>query len=177
MAALAPMNVRALAAHDALIAGGVNAVTLSADPLLIAMRTEGERRAVVDELERVRAAGQDVDYDLLGGDQVAVAEPALTPAIGAGLRLRGQRCVSPGGYVSALAAAVRGRGGRVEEGGDGHGLHDRGDGVAVRVRDVAGRADSVRTDAVVIANGAWLSRLARRFGVRQPVQAGRGYSY
>jgi D-amino-acid dehydrogenase len=30
---------------------------------------------------------------------------------------------------------------------------------------------------VVLANGAWLSRLARPFGVRQPVQAGRGYSF
>lgn len=41
--------------------------------------------------------------------------------------------------------------------------------------------DSTRTrhrfDAVVLANGAWLNELARPFGVRQPVQAGRGYSF
>ena len=34
-----------------------------------------------------------------------------------------------------------------------------------------------RHDAVVIATGAWLGALARRFGVRQTVQAGRGYSF
>jgi D-amino-acid dehydrogenase len=32
-------------------------------------------------------------------------------------------------------------------------------------------------DAVVVATGALLPRLARRFGVRRPVQAGRGYSF
>nr|MDT0665597.1 FAD-dependent oxidoreductase [Micromonospora sp. DSM 115978] len=36
--------------------------------------------------------------------------------------------------------------------------------------------DVERYDAVVIANGAWLAGLARRFGVVTPVQAGRGYS-
>ena len=34
-----------------------------------------------------------------------------------------------------------------------------------------------RFDAVVLAHGAWLGPLARRFGVRQPVHAGRGYSF
>jgi glycine/D-amino acid oxidase-like deaminating enzyme len=34
-----------------------------------------------------------------------------------------------------------------------------------------------RHDAVVVATGVWLGALARRFGVRQPVQAGRGYSF
>ena len=32
-------------------------------------------------------------------------------------------------------------------------------------------------DAVVLATGAWLGKLARRFGVRAVVQAGRGYSF
>jgi D-amino-acid dehydrogenase len=32
-------------------------------------------------------------------------------------------------------------------------------------------------DAVVLATGAWLGDLARNFGVRQTVQAGRGYSF
>ncbi len=35
----------------------------------------------------------------------------------------------------------------------------------------------LRFDSVVLAIGAWLGRLARPFGVRQPVQAGRGYSF
>ena len=34
-----------------------------------------------------------------------------------------------------------------------------------------------RFDAVVLATGSWLSQLARGFGVRTLVQAGRGYSF
>jgi D-amino-acid dehydrogenase len=41
----------------------------------------------------------------------------------------------------------------------------------------AGPQPGGRFDAVVLAHGAWLGGLARRFGVRQPVQAGRGYSF
>ncbi|CAO5149547.1 D-amino-acid dehydrogenase [Frankia sp. AiPs1] len=40
-----------------------------------------------------------------------------------------------------------------------------------------GHAGGGRFDAVVLATGAWLPRLARTFGVRVPVQAGRGYSF
>ena len=32
-------------------------------------------------------------------------------------------------------------------------------------------------DAVVVATGAWLSQMAREFGVKRVVQAGRGYSF
>jgi D-amino-acid dehydrogenase len=40
-----------------------------------------------------------------------------------------------------------------------------------------GHYDGGHHDAVVVATGAWLGELARRYGVRQPVQAGRGYSF
>jgi D-amino-acid dehydrogenase len=42
---------------------------------------------------------------------------------------------------------------------------------------VSSNGDRQRHDAVVIATGAWLGELAGRFGVRVPVQAGRGYSF
>jgi D-amino-acid dehydrogenase len=54
------------------------------------------------------------------------------------------------------------------------------------VRDVRDAGDNVlvhseekarRFDAVVVAAGAWIGQLTRRFGVRRPVQAGRGYSF
>src|SRR5690606_15942857 len=37
--------------------------------------------------------------------------------------------------------------------------------------------ERMQTDAVVIATGAWMPKLARRLGVRTRVQAGRGYSF
>src|SRR5690606_39722594 len=36
---------------------------------------------------------------------------------------------------------------------------------------------SYRADAAVVATGAWLSAMAREWGVRVPVRAGRGYSF
>ena len=40
-----------------------------------------------------------------------------------------------------------------------------------------GDAERVEADVVVLATGAWLGDLARPFGVRMVVQAGRGYSF
>ena len=45
------------------------------------------------------------------------------------------------------------------------------------VRLVTGDGETDPFDAVVMATGAWLGDLARHFGVRTVVQAGRGYSF
>src|SRR5690606_16980191 len=37
--------------------------------------------------------------------------------------------------------------------------------------------ERIEADSVVVATGAWLPQLVRRFGVRVRVQAGRGYSF
>src|SRR5699024_8391325 len=42
---------------------------------------------------------------------------------------------------------------------------------------VSRSGEELRAEAVVLASGAWLTSLARGFGVRQVVQAGRGYSF
>jgi len=100
-------------------------------------------------------------------------EPALTDRVGAAVQIHGQRYVHPPEFVRSLALAVRARGGEVLEGAGVTDLrHERG-GVVVTTQDGEGELH----DAVVLATGAWLGELAGRFGVRQPVQAGRGYSF
>src|SRR5262249_43079887 len=42
---------------------------------------------------------------------------------------------------------------------------------------VGGPGPEAGYDAVVLATGAWLGRLASRYGVRTAIQAGRGYSF
>jgi D-amino-acid dehydrogenase len=42
---------------------------------------------------------------------------------------------------------------------------------------VSDTGESLRADAVVLATGAWLNQLGKRWGVRTPVRAGRGYSF
>src|SRR4051812_3416024 len=172
MAALVPLNERALDAFDALTAGGVPATPHRAEPFLAGFRRERDAEHLLAELASIRDAGQPVAFSALTGAEAVAEEPVLTDRVGAAVRIEGQRYLHPPEYVRSLALAVRARGGEVREDARVTDLrHERG-GVAV-VAD-----DDVRLyDAVVVATGAELSRLAGRFGVRTPVQAGRGYSF
>ena len=100
-------------------------------------------------------------------------EPALSDRVGAAVQIYGQRYLHPPEYVRSLAFAVRDRGGEIVEDVDVTDLEHRSGGVSV----VARTGERHQHDAVVVATGAVLGALAGRFGVRQPVQAGRGYSF
>jgi glycine/D-amino acid oxidase-like deaminating enzyme len=173
LAAYVPLNQRSLEAFDTLAAGGVLAPTHPARPFLACFRRERQAAALVAELEAIRGAGQDVDFHPVTGGRARAMEPALTDGVGAAVRIAGQRYLHPPEYVRALALGVRARGGTVVEGTGVTDLHDDLGGVAV----VTSTGERLRYDAVVLATGAELGRLAGRFGVRQPVQAGRGYSF
>jgi D-amino-acid dehydrogenase len=175
MRAYAPMNLRALGAFDELTEGGVQAASLSADPFLACFRTPQDRAALVEELEHIRDAGQDVKYDLLTGSEVRGTEPSLSAAVGAAVRLHDQRYIDPPAFLAALAASFVSRGGRLVEGATVDQVGETSRGASVTTREATDGPH--RYDAVVLANGAWVGQLARQFGVRQPVQAGRGYSF
>jgi D-amino-acid dehydrogenase len=193
MRALIPINRRALESFDLLDAGGVRAATVAARPLLAAYPDRRECRALLAEIEHLRAAGQDIGYRELSGDEARELQPALSDAVGAAIDLHGQRFVDPGAYVHALADSVRGRGGTIHAGRKVTGVRD--DGRAVRLAlgtdtDTAtataadtttatgpAAGDGDEFDAAVLATGVHLGGLARAFGVRAIVQAGRGYSF
>jgi D-amino-acid dehydrogenase len=173
LAALAPLSGHALAAFDALAAGGVEAATVAGQPVVAAYASAARRVPLMTELAHIsRVAGQPVEFEVLDGPAVRAAEPVLTDAASAAVRIHGQRYLDPGSFVHALAASVRLRGGDILEHTGVTGLHD--DGTAVRV---AGGAGERGYDAVVLATGAWLGDLARAAGVRVRVQSGRGYSF
>ncbi|TDB83647.1 FAD-dependent oxidoreductase [Actinomadura sp. KC216] len=173
MESLVPINGRALPSFDALTAGGVKAETSDAGSFLAAYRTAEERRFLLEEVEHIRAAGQDLEFEVLDGDEARRLEPALSDEIGAAILLRGQRFINPGRFVHALADSVIDRGGKIEAGTAVTDIRDEAGGVVVHT---AGSGPEV-FDTVVIASGVWLGGLARRFGVRALVQAGRGYSF
>ncbi|WP_405431429.1 NAD(P)/FAD-dependent oxidoreductase [Micromonospora sp. NBC_00617] len=173
MRAYIPMNRRAFEAFDALTAGGVEATTHEAKSFIAAYRTEAERSVLLDELAHIHSAGQEIEFDVLTGAEAREVEPSLSDGIGAAIRLHGQRFINPGEYVHALAESVRARGGALEIGAEVVTVHDEGAGVRV----VTSAGADERYDAVVLATGTWLGDLARRFGVRTVVQAGRGYSF
>jgi D-amino-acid dehydrogenase len=172
MEAYLPLNEQALDAFDELAAGGVAAPVHEADPFLVCFRGPAQRRGLLRELEEMQAVGQKVDAEPLSGADARGLEPALSEQVGAAVLLRGQRFIDPGGYLQALADAVRARGGEILEGEEVIDVREIGDDA------VACTENGVhRFDAVVVASGALLTRLTRRFGVRGSVQAGRGYSF
>ncbi|HET7741510.1 MAG TPA: FAD-dependent oxidoreductase, partial [Mycobacterium sp.] len=173
MRAYAPLNALALGAFDRLALGGVDATTERADPFLACFRTAKERALLLNELKHIGDAGQEVKYEAITGAEARRAEPSLSPEVGAAVRIHEQRYIHPPRFLDALAAAVCARGGEVRTGVTVKRLRD--DGHAVSVIEAAGAVQPF--DAVVVANGAWLSELTRPFGVRRIVQAGRGYSF
>ncbi|HEX5566070.1 MAG TPA: FAD-dependent oxidoreductase [Streptomyces sp.] len=173
MSALVPINRLALPGFDVLAEGGVAAPTIEAKSFIAAYRTAQERRGLLEEIEHIRSAGQNIEYDILDGDDAREVEPALSPQIGAAVRLHGQRYIDPGAFVHSLADAVRARGGEIRTGLEVTDVHDRSGGVGVALSN--GTAEQF--DSVLLASGAWLGDLAGKFGVRRIVQAGRGYSF
>ncbi len=173
MTSLVPMNRLALESFDLLKAGGVIASTVEARSFLAAYRTAPERSTLLEEIEHIHAAGQGIEYDVLSGDEARQVEPTLSDEVGAAIRLRDQRFIDPGAYVHALADAVTARGGKIHTGASVQAVTEAGPGMLVSTA----QGSTEQFDAVVLATGAWLGQLARRFGVRNVVQAGRGYSF
>lgn len=184
MAVFTEVNQVGLEAYDELQAGhthahsqsrgAVDEPTRPAQPFLAAFASEKDRQGLVREFDGVERAGGKVDYELLTGEEVRAFEPSLTEAVSAGVAIHGQRFINPPRYMAALAASVRHRGGTILEGVDVADIRRSGAGVEL----LGSRGESLlRADHAVLATGAWLGGLARRYGVRQVVQAGRGYSF
>jgi len=173
MAAYVPLNERALEAFDALAAGGVMASTHRAEPFLACFRRERDAQRLCAELEQIRDAGQQTGFSPLVGRRVRAAEPVLTDRVEATVQIHGQRYLHPPEFLTSLAFAVQARGGEVVQGADVVHLQHRAGGITV----VTAAGERLQHDAVVLATGAALGLLAKPFGVRFPVQAGRGYSF
>ena len=113
MAAYVPLNERALEAFDVLAAGGVTAQTKPADPFLACFARERDARGLLTELQHIVDAGQDVSFHPVSGRQAGLLEPALSPRVGAAVRIHGQRYLHPPEFVRSLAQEVRARGARM----------------------------------------------------------------
>jgi D-amino-acid dehydrogenase len=166
------VNRQALDAFDRLAAGGIDAQTRAADPLLACFATAAARDGLLEELAALERLGQKVGHDLVAPARARELAPILTGHVVAAVQLHDQRFLDPPRYLAALADAVRARGARVAEHTPVLDVRDDGPHVVVSTRD-----DVRRHDAVVLATGAWLPELASRVGVRMLVQAGRGYSF
>lgn len=170
MRSYVPVNSESLDAFDALAAGGVQAPTTKA-PITAAFERADQASDLRHEFDLIREAGQELGVTDMTPEEAGV--PQLSSRIETVLRLEGQRYIDPGEFVRALAHSVEARGGEIRTGFTAEGL-DRSAGRMV-VRSSSG--ERVSAETAVVANGAWLGRLAKPLGVRTPVRAGRGYSF
>jgi D-amino-acid dehydrogenase len=164
------LNHECMAAYDELVANGVDAPITDA-PITALFRSSADAEHLLDQLQRLRDAAQPSSTTELTAVELREQVPLASSAVAVGVRINGQRFVDPGRFVQALASSVVERGAALDT-MDVADVRTSGEGVAVQPRT----GPALTADVAVIATGAWLPKLARRW-VRVPVQAGRGYSF
>jgi D-amino-acid dehydrogenase len=110
--------------------------------------------------------------ELVDGDELRRREPAFGPRLLGGVYYPEAATLDPARFLARLADACRRRGVEVQEGVTVERVESRA-GRVTGVRTSAG--DVVGSDAVVLSTGPFSLRLAGKFGVRIPVQPGKGY--
>jgi D-amino-acid dehydrogenase len=164
------LNHECMAAYDELVSNGVDAPITDA-PITALFRSSADAEHLLDQLQRLQDAGQPSSTTELTTAELREQVPLASSGVAVGVRINGQRFVNPGRFVQALASSVVERGAALDT-VDVADVRTSGQGVAVQPRI----GPALTADVAVIATGAWLSKLVRRW-VRVPVQAGRGYSF
>ena len=172
MSSYVAINHLAFSAYDDLAQGGVAATTHEA-PIMAAFEHDDQSKNLRHELELLENFGQPVLTNDLSGDEARRVVPQLSDRVSLVMQLDGQRFFDPGVFANALADSVRQRGGSIVTGATVTDVVDEG----THERVVSNNGSTFKTDAVVLATGAWLNALAKNVGVRMRVQAGRGYSF
>jgi D-amino-acid dehydrogenase len=164
------LNDECMAAYDVLVSNGVDAPITDA-PITALFRSSADAEHLLEQLQRLEAAGQSSSTTELTGAALREQVPLASSAMTVGVRIDGQRFVDPGRFVQALGRSVVERGAALDT-MDVADVRAVGDGVVVQP-DVG---PALTGDVAVIAAGAWLPGLVKRW-IRVPVQAGRGYSF
>lgn len=113
-----------------------------------------------------------IDAEVIDAAQAMRDEPALHEGVVGMLRFPGDARLRPDRFVSELARIVRDSGGVIEEHCEVQAIANDGDGVRV-----ATSQREYRSREMVLATGAWSSKLAKSTGLmRLPIQPGKGYS-
>jgi D-amino-acid dehydrogenase len=164
------LNHECMAAYDELVSNGVDAPITDA-PITALFRSSADAEHLLEQLQRLRDAGQLSSTTELTDAELREQVPLASSGVAVGIRINGQRFVDPGRFVQALARSVVERGGALET-VDVADVRASENGVLVQPAN----GPALTADVAVIATGAWLPKLVRRW-VRVPVQAGRGYSF
>jgi D-amino-acid dehydrogenase len=164
------LNHECMAAYDVLASNGVEAPVTDA-PITALFHTSADAEHLLEQLQRLRDAGQPSSTTELSAAELREQVPLASSAVTVGVQINDQRFVDPGKFVQALGRSIVERGAKLRT-DDVVDVQPFAGGVVVQPRG----GSAVAADVAVIATGAWLPRLVRRW-VWVPVQAGRGYSF
>lgn len=114
----------------------------------------------------------DMPADVLTAAEAAELEPGVRMTIAGAVLFPRDARVVPAKLMSALQHETQRLGVRLRYGSDVRGFHVNG----ARVEAVQTSTGVIRADEFVLCAGIWSSALARKVGLRLPMQAGKGYS-
>jgi D-amino-acid dehydrogenase len=171
-AALARLADRVFTLVDDMAADGVH-FELHKAGMVCATADEKEARKVLESMEPMREFGFELPETLLLGDELHEFEPALSDRVGAGFYVEQQWHVRANSFVEGLARRVRELGAEFAENSPAQAFAT----AAGRVRAVQTSSGEIEGDAFLLAAGSWTTPLARRLGVRIPMQPGKGYTF
>ncbi|MGZ4430157.1 MAG: NAD(P)/FAD-dependent oxidoreductase, partial [Gaiellales bacterium] len=154
--------------EEILAAEGIDFAYRAGGLLNVCVTPEGLEELAADAgvLER-----EGIEPEILDGDAARAREPLLSERVVGGVFWKADAHCQPHMFVSALAAAAERHGARFQLGTEVSGLEHDGR----RVRAVRTAAGVLRPGQVVLAAGSWTPLLARRLGLRVPIEPGRGY--
>jgi len=121
-------------------------------------------------LEDLRELG--VASSVLDGAALAAAEPALREGMAGAIEFPDDAQLRPERYTAELARRVRELGGEILEGVPVEALEVE-QGAVVGARHAGGKAHA---RDVLVALGPWSARFLAPYGIRLPIQPGKGYS-
>jgi len=177
VAAYARLSALALESYEVMATGEGTAGVVDA-AMYIAFEGPDQAELLRHELQAVGDAGLTFTVDQLSATELRREQPLLGPRAQYGLRIGGQKFTQPLELVRSVASAVQARGGTLVTGAEVMAVTGRtGGGARLDIRGARSSAAQADFDVCVLANGAWLSGLARGAGVRTTVAAGRGYSF
>jgi D-amino-acid dehydrogenase len=148
-------------------------IELQRAPLLVAACDARHAQTFLERLEPVGRLGFTIPERLLAQEEVLALEPALTEAVTTGFVIEPHCTVNPSAVVVALRDRLVELGVEILEGSEVRGIDTSG----AHVRALDTSSGRIRCEVVALAAGAWLGPVGRSFGVRLPVQAGKGYSF
>jgi len=170
--AMGTLNRRTMPLFDELQQDGVQ-FSMWKKGLLFAFFTADGARGALSELDAMAELGYTVPQSVMGSEELRLLEPSLSPHVAAGYLLSQERHVEPQTLVQGLAARISENGGIIRERVDVTDFEIRGR------RVVAARAhgERIEADQFLLAAGAWTKPLARKLGLRIPIQGAKGYSF